>query len=231
MFDQRYYTIRMCAIYGTKNRTLFDILHDATQVRGVYAFSAAFLNGKTHKLNIIKQHGHPKNVEKVASDPKDVLFLGHNQAPTSSVRDYDKLTSHPFVAHNWVVAHNGVLTNHKEINKKHCAWNKNPVDTSCIPNLLHALETKHPATLEQDIIAEALSMLEGTFALWIHNEKTHHTFVARQGSTLFANPNTGDFCSIESKGWVEVPEGNVYDITKSFELASKFTSTSPFFTL
>ncbi len=221
----------MCSIYGSKNRTLFDVLHDATRERGVYAFSAAFLHGKTQNLNIIKQHGHPKNVEKVSSDANDILFLGHNQAPTSSMRDYDKTTSHPFVAHNWVVAHNGVLTNHKSINQKYCSWNKNLVDTSCIPNLLHALETKHPATLEQDIICEALSLLEGTFALWIHNTKTHHTFVARQGSTLFANTNTGDFCSIESKGWVEVPEGNLYNITQGFELVGTFKSTSPFFTL
>ena len=221
----------MCAIYGSKKRTLFNILHDATQSRGVYAFSAAFLNHKKRKLNIIRMHGHPKDVEKIEHSAGDALFLGHNQAPTSSMRDYDKSTSHPFVAHNWVVAHNGVLTNHKDINNKYCSWNKNPVDTSCIPNLFHALETKHPTATEQNIICEALSMLQGTFAVWIFNEKTGNTFIARQGSTLFVNAETGDFCSIESKGWIEVPEGKVYNITKRFELVGEFKSTSPFFTL
>jgi hypothetical protein len=74
-------------------------------------------------------------------------------------------------------------------------------------------------------------MLQGTFAVWLFNEKTGNTFIARQGSTLFVNEETGDFCSIESKGWMEVPEGKVYNITKGFELVGEFTSTSPFFTL
>lgn len=221
----------MCSIYGAKNRTLFNILHDATKDRGVYAFSAAFLNHKKRKLTITRQHGHPKDIEQLSGKDGDELFLGHNQAPTSSARTYNKDTSHPFVAHNWVVAHNGVLTNHKDINKKHCNWNKNPVDTSCIPNLLHALESKHPVAYEREIICDALSMIEGTFAVWIFNEKTGHVFIARQGSTLFANPETGDFCSIQSKGWVEVTEGVLFDITKGYEQAGEFKSKSPFFTL
>lgn len=221
----------MCSIYGAKSRTLFNILHDATKDRGTYAFSSAFLNHKKKKLTIIRQQGHPKDIERVESKDSDELFLGHNQAPTSSAREYDRETSHPFVSHNWVVAHNGVLTNYKDINKKYCKWNTNPVDTSCIPNLLYSLETNHPVATEHEIICDALSMLEGTFAVWIFNEKTGHVFIARQGSTLFANPETGDFCSIQSKGWVEVEEGTLYNITQTYVPAGKFKSKSPFFTL
>jgi len=221
----------MCSIYGTTDRTLFNILHDATRDRGVYAFAAAFLDHDQRRLQIHRQLGHPKDIEKFEATKSHQMYLGHNQAPTSSVRDFDKSTSHPFVADNWVVAHNGVLTNHKELNKKHCVWNKNPVDTSVIPNLLHAFEQKRPDAHEERIICDVLSLLEGTFALWVFNDKTGNVHIARQGSTLFANTNTGAFCSIESKGWIEVPEGKLYRVTNGFELVGEFESTSPFFTL
>ena len=223
--------MHMCAIYGSKNRTLFNVLHDATVSRGTYAFSATFINHKDKKIRIQRQQGHPSNIEKIENKKNDVMFLGHNQAPTSSAREYDSKTSHPFTAHNWIVAHNGVLTNHADINAKFCPWNKNVVDTSCIPNLFHALQTKFKIEDEVTIIADALDIIEGTFALWIVNETTGNVFIARQGSTLFVNPETGDFCSISSKGWIEVPEGKLFKITKTFEEVGEFNLKSPFFTL
>jgi len=228
----------MCSIYGSKDRNLFDILHDVTIDRGSFASSFAFLEYKKRNLFITRLKGHPKKMESM--NPEEIFntcknknithYLGHNQAPTSSQREHDIATSHPFVAHNWVVAHNGVLTNYKDINKKYCAWNKNPVDSSNIPHLLHALETKSPENSEEEIICEGLSLLEGTFALWIFNEKTGNIFLARQGSTLFANEK-GDFCSIQSKNWLELEEGVLYKVTRKLELVGNFKNTTPFFTL
>lgn len=228
----------MCSIYGSKDRNLFDILHDVTIDRGSFASSFAFLEYKKRNLFITRLKGHPKKMESM--NPEEIFntcknknithYLGHNQAPTSSQREHDVATSHPFVAHNWVVAHNGVLTNYKDINKKYCAWNKNPVDSSNIPHLLHALETKSPEKSEEEIICEGLSLLEGTFALWIFNEKTGNIFLARQGSTLFANEK-GDFCSIQSKNWLELEEGVLYKVTRKLELVGNFKNTTPFFTL
>ena len=228
----------MCAIYGSRDRNLFDILHDVTIDRGSFASSFAFLEHKKRNLFITRLKGHPKKMESM--NPEEIFntcknknithYLGHNQAPTSSQREHDVATSHPFVAHNWVVAHNGVLTNYKDINKKYCAWNKNPVDSSNIPHLLHALETKSPEKSEEEIICEGLSLLEGTFALWIFNEKTGNIFLARQGSTLFANEK-GDFCSIQSKNWLELEEGVLYKVTRKLELVGNFKNTTPFFTL
>jgi glucosamine 6-phosphate synthetase-like amidotransferase/phosphosugar isomerase protein len=228
----------MCAIYGSTNRNLFDILHDATKDRGSFASSFVFLEHKKRSAFILRLKGHPNSMDKLdpeqrfsACKNKNIThYLGHSQAPTSSQREHDVATSHPFVAHNWVVAHNGVLTNYKEINKKYCAWNKNPVDSSNIPHLFHALETQTPDKTEVEIICESLSLLEGTFGLWIFNEKTGNIFLARQGSTLFANEK-GDFCSIQSKNWFELEEGTLYKATNKLEIVGNFKNTSPFFTL
>lgn len=228
----------MCAIYGSANRTLFNILHDVTIDRGKFACSVAFLDHKNKKIQILRQKGHPKDFEKIpeTSDKQRrdyAYFLGHSQAPTSSAREYNSTVTHPFVAANWIVAHNGVLTNYKDINKTYCSWNKNPVDTSCIPNLLHALEQKNSGLSEVKIILKALELLEGTFALWIINEKTGSVFIARQGSTLFANKKTGSFCSVNSnsENWEEVAEGVLVDITAGYKEVGNFKNKSPFFVL
>lgn len=220
----------MCSIYGSKNRSLFDVLHDATIDRGQYAFSYAFIDHKNKKINIKRLEKHP-SMDNVQNKPTEELFLGHNQAPTSAQREYSKLTSHPFTSFNWIVAHNGVLTNYKELNKIHCPWNKNVVDSSTIPNLIHAIETADLNKKEEDCVCEALSLLEGTFAVWIVNDRTGSVFIARQGSTLFANPDTGDFCSIQSKDWIEIEEGVLYKINKRLIPVGEFKQTSPFFTL
>lgn len=220
----------MCSIYGSKNRSLFDVLHDATLERGKYAFSYAFIDHVNKKISVKRMDKHPK-MDSVVNKPEETLFLGHNQAPTSSQRTYNKNTSHPFVAENWSVAHNGVLTNSDELNDKYCSWNKNVVDSSTIPNLIHALETKDITKTEEEYVCDALSLLEGTFAVWIINDRTGSVFIARQGSTLFANPETGDFCSIQSKDWIELEEGVLYKINKSLKKVGTFKATSPFFTL
>ena len=157
----------------------------------------------------------------------DYLFLGHNQAPTSSAREYSRDTCHPFIANNWVVAHNGVLTNYKALNKKYCSWNKNVVDSATIPNLIYYFQIKEKKT-ELEAISAALSLLEGTFAVWIINEETGNVFIAHQGSTLFGNVTRGDFCSIKGTGLKDLKEGVIYKLDKKLVKVGKFVNTTPF---
>lgn len=221
----------MCAIYGSSNRSMFDVLHDATEERGSFAFSYAFISS-TNKVTIDKFDKHP-NLDKIKNGKRDKYFLGHNQAPTSAQRDYDEKTSHPFVVNNWIVAHNGIITNFEKLNNFYTSWNKNPVDSSVIPAIISEHENKHKKKTEVELISLSLSKLEGTFAVWILNEKTGNIYIARQGSTLFGNKNTGDFCSIMgSKDWEELEEGKIYQIVnKSIKEIGEFSTSSPFFVL
>lgn len=227
---------------------MFEILHKSTIDRGNYAFSAIVHNNERKKIYVLKQEDHPQNIDtelifkerNLYDELKGItLYMGHNQAPTSAARTYNITTSHPFSAGHWYVAHNGVLTNYKQINKDYCPQNKNVVDTACIPWLLKYIETRSNAPeTEAEIVTEALSMLEGTFALWIFNGSTGSVYIARQGSTLFFNYETGDFCSIKSTNpdakWEEVPEGKLFLRIKEapfFLEAGTFESTSPFLTI
>jgi len=222
----------MCSIYGSANQSMLEILHSATIFRGEYAFSLLSISNK-NSLKIIRQKDHPEEIN-LSKNTK--FALGHNQAPTSAQREYLALTSHPFRSGDWIVGHNGVITNSKELTEKYCKWNKSPVDSAVIPSLLNQFSTDNQTVTEIENISSVLSLLEGTFAVWIFNEQSNSLYIARQGSTLFCNTKTGDFCSINSisGNWTELIEGNIYQInlnTKNVKAIGKFANTTPYFTI
>ncbi len=76
-------------------------------------------------------------------DVGDFIYLGHNQAPTSSAREWNEHTSHPFISGDWIVAHNGIITNYNELIDEYIPCHNNPVDSSIIPTLLDEFEYNH----------------------------------------------------------------------------------------
>ena len=222
----------MCSIYGSSNQSMLEVLHSATLFRGEYAFSLLTISNK-NAIKVVKQKDHPTEINLC----KNTKFaLGHNQAPTSAQREYNEMTSHPFRSNDWIVGHNGVITNYKELTEKYCKWNKSPVDSAVIPSLFNQFSTDDETLPEIENISSVLSLLEGTFAVWIFNEQSNSLYIARQGSTLFCNTKTGDFCSINSTSgnWTELIEGNIYKInlnTKNVKAVGKFANTTPYFTI
>lgn len=222
----------MCSIYGSSNQSMLEVLHSATLFRGEYAFSLLTISNK-NAIKVVKQKEHPTEIN-LSKNTK--FALGHNQAPTSAQREYHEMTSHPFRSNDWIVGHNGVITNYKELTEKYCKWNKSPVDSAVIPSLLNQFSTDDETLPEIENISSVLSLLEGTFAVWIFNELSNSLYIARQGSTLFCNTKAGDFCSINSTSgnWTELIEGNIYRInlnTKNIKTVGKFANTTPYFTI
>jgi len=230
----------MCSIFGSVDQSMFEVLYEANKTRGNFASSLVTLmkneSGIVDDVSIIKQEGYI-NIEKQKIKPKEhAYYMGHVQAPTSSARKYDYDTSHPFEQEDWLVFHNGVLTNHEALNEQYCNWNENPVDTSVIPCMLQEewsklklVKKKRSSVDEVGVIENVLNRLQGTFALAIINTLTLNVYLARQGSTLFIN-EAGSYSSIQGKGWVELPEGKVVKLTKEYKFkeVGKFTSKSPF---
>ena len=228
----------MCGIYCSDDEGIFHVLKMANEKRGNFATGLALVDKKTEDVpsyNISKSR-NSIDLEDILPDEFNNynLYLGHNQAPTSSEREYNESTTHPFVAGDWIVAHNGVLTNFKDLIKDYLPDFDNPVDSSIIPALLAESDylLGPPQVLEEETynIESVLEVLEGTFALWMYNTYTGNLFIARQGSTLFMKGT--HVSSIIGKGYEEVKEGIIYQYTKEgFKQVHTFEHTSPFFTL
>jgi glutamine phosphoribosylpyrophosphate amidotransferase len=228
----------MCAIIGSFDRSMYDVLFEANNARGNFAYSHCFINPKSETPHHIKKFKKIPNINDIPDVKSNVYHFGHFQAPTSSVRKWKEETSHPFEHNDWVVAHNGVLTNFEQLCKEYAPEQNIKVDSALIPLMLshHTFEMdakqKDEAMIE-NAVKTVLEKIKGTFALWIINRKHKRAFVARQGSTLFANASTGSFCSVESKseGWSELSEGYIYEVlfkAKCLAPFAKFSIDSPF---
>ncbi len=221
----------MCGVYGALQPSKFEILDHVNRVRGNFASGVFYTNGKNYDWQKTQDCF---DWNKIKLD-ESYIHLGHNQAPTSSERLWKEHNSHPFVKDNWIVAHNGVLTNFQELKKQYLPEHENIVDSSIIPALLHYFENKSGWSCssqekEQLIIKETLPLLEGTYGVWIANIKTLNMYIARQGSTLFYDDNS--FSSVKGTNYEEVKEGTLYRFSKKgVTKVGEFACKSPFFTL
>ena len=220
----------MCAIFGSKDPSTFEVLYEANKERGNFASSVVRLTGDDQW--IIKKEGDIDFDNNKVESPKVEYYTGHVQAPTSVKRLWEWVTSHPFDSVSWMVFHNGVLTN-TEVLEDWCKPTfRNPVDTALIPELLqHFMEQsddKRPKPVSY--IKETLELLEGTFALCIIDCDTNEVYLARCGSLLHYN-NKGDYSTLPGKGYKEVPEGTILRLntdTMRFNKVGSFKVKSPF---
>lgn len=227
----------MCGIYGSIRASKFEVLDAGNQTRGNFASGVFYHNGETYDHH--KTQGSFKWTKQGL--PDGFLYLGHNQAPTSSARIWSENNCHPFINGNWVVAHNGVLTNFEAL-KKYVPDHENVVDSSIIPALLNLGETQSKKDTEIDtvsketaLIKNVVELLQGTFGLWIVNLKTLNCYILRQGSTLFFDEDS--FSSVKGNGFEPVEQGIIYRFmfksrSKShFRVVGNWKAQSPFFEL
>jgi glucosamine 6-phosphate synthetase-like amidotransferase/phosphosugar isomerase protein len=227
----------MCGIFGSSDYKTYIKLYAKNMGRGAFAYGSIMFDTKIHAT--VKSAGVFKLTDKMylslknnkKKDFKEFKhFLGHSQAPTSSARKYAHDTSHPFNTGKWHVAHNGVLSNEKELRnllKKYKTINE--VDSSLIPALIdHYCKSEKNETTA---ICKALSMLKGNFGVWILNSKNNNIYLARSGSTIFADFLTNDFSSAKYNGYKSLEEGVLYLQTiEGLTSVGTFKSNSPFFT-
>ena len=130
----------MCGIFGSTEKQKFITLYNLNKKRGNFAVGTLFLNQSTMVIRKFEGVVEPVRLFKNEEEVDFQMYLGHTQAPTSAKRDYSFNTSHPFEYGDWVIAHNGVLTNFGEIKNEFDSKWKNPVDSSIIPLLFSSLK-------------------------------------------------------------------------------------------
>lgn len=222
----------MCAIFGAPDYVTFCDLYSRNLYRGDFAFGGVFYSDSNER--VLRQEGKYQ-----AASPHDEFsyYLGHTQAPTSAAQTFDRSTSHPFRDAEWLVAHNGVLTNYPKLKSVVRRAHTNIVDSSIIPVLLSELNTEselgNEATNQLDLVKTVCEMLEGTYTLWIHDSISKDSYIVRCGSTLFMNQSLNTFSSTKIEGMTEVPDGSILcvDSERQLKLVGQFTSNSPFFIL
>jgi len=221
----------MCAIFGSFDTSMFEVLYEANKQRGNFASSITSLSPDDQYIR--KKQGNI-DFDKYTYEPHANYYLGHVQAPTSANRKWTYDTSHPFESLTWLVSHNGVLTNDKKLRQQYCSFIQNTVDTAVIVNLLEYFTQKilddENRIIPEKIIKSTLELLTGTFALSIIFCDTNEVFIARSGSILHYN-NKGGYSTMGGTGFKELPEGVIMKLnnkTKRWNKVGKFKFDSPF---
>jgi len=210
----------MCGIAGSNNKDRSFKLYQSNLDRGYYSSGALILN-KDNQPSIRKVLG-VYNAPITESVPEN-YYLYHSRGPTVETSQFIPEDNHPFSYGDWIVAHNGIISNFKELCIQYFPQEDFTGKTdSCII----------PRMLEENLkISTALEELEGTFALWMYNKKFKRTYVARSASTLFANMYNGDFSSTEFERSLPLDEGVIYAIQdyETIVPVTEFKCNSPYF--
>ena len=219
----------MCAVFGSPEKSMLEILYTANQSRGTFASS--FIQLTYDDQFIFKKEGEI-DFDDTKGSKQAVYNCGHVQAPTSAMRSWSYETSHPFDTLSWMVFHNGVITNARDIRKKYLPFIENPVDTSLIVNLIQKFmeDDRTGGTKPVQYIRRALECLEGSFAVSIIDCDTNELYIARVGSVLHYN-NKGFYSTIPGTGYTELKEGVIRRLNKKtlrFNKVGEFKHTSPF---
>ena len=217
----------MCGIAGSFNKERAFELYKSNLNRGYYS-SGAIITADYRHHRLFKSIGcfnEPIQWPSPADNfPGICYYLYHSRGPTVETKSYEEINNHPFYYNQWVVSHNGIVSNFVKLAKEHFPEEDftGTTDSCIIPRLLYKFG-----------IINGLSKLEGTFAVWAYNTKLDTLFISRNSSTLYANIKTGDFSSTAFEGSIMLEENSIYTLSdgKLIELPVKIESKSPYFIL
>ncbi len=226
---------KMCGIFGSTKFKLYEKLYSYNITRGTFAGGSLYVK-PCRDLYIKKWQGKQYVNELTgfyAWAHEYKLFMGHTQAPTGAQREFTKQTTHPFETNNWIVAHNGVLENNKQLEAELLQHLDNPippVDSAIIPALLDDVYVGD----DVQAIEQVCGMLKGTFACWIYSKMGKQAYLVRSGCTLLGNIETSSFSSIYVPRVAEslLDEGVIYCVTdEGLTTVGTFEQSSPFYIL
>lgn len=207
----------MCGIFKSSNKTTFNKQFEANLERGASSFGGLFLRGDNITITKSTYTKAPPRVH--AS-----TYLGHLRAPTGDCRQFSSIHSHPFEYKEWVVAHNGILTNFnnllRDMPSSLNAGDQFQVDSSVIPYYLHAYGFN------------AFEKFKGTWACWMYSKETKELFVTRSDNTLFFDPRNGDFSSKQLEHYMPLAERKIFKIhedTGSYEEIHSYNTKPLYF--
>jgi len=241
----------MCGIFGATTLNKYESLYRKNKVRGHFSGGSLYVSTKGDMY--LKKWKGIQDQEEITGEyvwsNEHTLYMGHTQAPTSSARAYNVMTTHPF-EHGWfLVAHNGVLENHLDLRKTYLdsadgdcdghtfntldsTMGHSLVDSAVLPALLD--ENYKSSSVKSDVqtIEDTFSLVEGTFACWVYSKHSRQSYLVRSGCTLFGDFINSSFSSVSVPEIAEqeIPEGVIYCITsEGLTEVGRFKNNSPFF--
>ena len=212
----------MCGIFGSKTPKEFLELYQLNQKRGDLSHGMFFISNDKFRLD--KGTGLYQQVVPYSFD----IYLGHTRASTNNVIGFDYNESHPVQFGDWVVGHNGIISNFKALK---AFYNLYPSTTNLDSSIFTSLLTYfyHYNGDEPTIIKKTLELLSGIFGCWIYNLKSRNLYLVRCASSIYCKEDGTAFSSAQVEGFRELKEGIIYRINNGIEEVGTFKYDSPYY--
>lgn len=185
----------MHSIFGSNNRAMFDILHDA-HLSEENKTSLCFFGDKVRIKRGLKDK---TNMEDYPWEEKDTVFTGLM---------HTHLT--PFQYRKWIVGAIGSITNMKELNEDYLPFNPNPTETNTIASMCAVVQNTNPSLDTIKVISGAIHYVEGDLAAWIVNiDEPNNIYIFSNNINVYIGGN-GSFSMIPGKNWDKLDNNNIY---------------------
>ena len=201
----------MCGLFGSlashaEPATLIDELAKANSIRGNRGFGVMRWS-PTH-CEVTRHIGPWQNLCSRSAP----VILAHVRAPTGGSEGLQ--STHPFETPEFLLAHNGILLNPKDISPT-MAYTGEPVDTMA---LVHGIDRALRNGWSVPIaIAKTAASLKGQQACWLWHKREAALYIWRVMSTLFcdeADPSRFVFSSVvHGPASKPVDQGKVFRVT------------------
>jgi glutamine phosphoribosylpyrophosphate amidotransferase len=198
----------MNAIYGSNNKEKF--LHLQKLNDGRCKVNHGMVLIKNESFDIYKVHSDAKDF-KFPKRKKYHTLLGISQKKT---KNFIPNEMEPFIFNQWVVACYGKILNQNEIIEEFVEQ-----DTIVLNNAGFVLgqlleKTSAYSDNDVDVIANGLSLVEGDYAMWLHNAESGNSFLAKCGIDLYADVYENTFSTNQFYGSDNLQDGEVYQLTR-----------------
>ena len=134
------------------------------------------------------------------------IFLAHTRAPTSGSVD-DNENNHPFMTKDFILAHNGVISNDNTLKEKYNLKYESECDSAIIIHLI-----QHFYDLTKDVvesIRRTTEELSGSYACWLFHKKTKKVYLFRHSNPIHYFIDKRNKCIVFASEFKHID--NVYD--------------------
>lgn len=109
------------------------------------------------------------------------IFLGHTRAPTSGSTDNNE-NNHPFMTKDFILAHNGTISNDKELKEMFKLDYESECDSAVIIHLIQHFYDKYKDVVKA--IQETTKLLSGSYACWLYHKKSETVYLFRHSNPI-----------------------------------------------
>ena len=197
----------MSAIYGSSDKKRFLELQKLNKGSRKIDHSMLFLADETY--DIYKIHNQSDNFKFPRKKYNNYLGISESKS-----KEFEPEYLNPAISDYWVVACCGNITNVDDIIE---------IDDSKAPNsiaqsfsIISSLNYAYSQSDDIDsvLISKSLELLEGKFALWLHNCDNGNIFIAKNNCELYADIYDNTFSSKPCEGLEPLNDGELYQLTK-----------------